>query len=296
MANPQTMTPSPPSLPPLRVPAILRRYGLRPKKSLGQNFLVDDSALRKIVASAGITEADLVLEVGPGLGSLTRFLATQANRVIAVELDGKLMPPLREVLEPFHNITLLQGDILAQDIQALLTAADPQTPVETYVVVANIPYYITSALIRQLLEAAVKPDRIVLTVQREVAMRICADPPRMSLLALSVQVYGHPRVTAKIPAGSFYPPPTVDSAVIRVDLYPEPLIPPPYTETFFRLAKAGFSQKRKNLRNSLSGGLAVSKEQAENLLAAAEIDPRRRAETLTMDEWKALSYLFGGRD
>ncbi|RPI77498.1 MAG: 16S rRNA (adenine(1518)-N(6)/adenine(1519)-N(6))-dimethyltransferase, partial [Chloroflexi bacterium] len=146
----------------------------------------------------------------------------------------------------------------------------------------------TSALIRQLLEARLKPRRLVLTVQREVAERITASPNDMSLLALSVQVYGKPVITGTIPAGAFFPAPNVDSAIVRTDLYPEPLIPFPQLPIFFRLAKAGFSQKRKTLRNSLAGGLALPPQDVQNLLESAGIDPKRRAETLTIEEWKQV--------
>lgn len=286
------------SLPPLRIPSLLRKYGLRPKKGLGQNFLVEDPSLQKVVCSAEITKDEVVLEIGAGLGSLTRYLSIHAKSVVAVEIDRNLIPPLREILDAYPNVSIIHGDILDLEIDQLLnsaitdvqsTATSPGQP--AYVVVANIPYYITSALIRHLLESRARPNRIILTVQREVATRICAGTPAMSLLALSVQVYGEPRITAKIPAGAFYPPPTVDSAVIRIDLYPLPLIPPPYTETFFHLVKAGFSQRRKNLRNSLSAGLGIEKTEAATLLEAASIDPRRRAQTLRMDEWEALTLL-----
>jgi 16S rRNA (adenine1518-N6/adenine1519-N6)-dimethyltransferase len=159
----------------------------------------------------------------------------------------------------------------------------------TYLVVANIPYYITSALIRHLLEASHQPARMILTVQREVSQRICAETGRMNLLALSVQVYGKPVVVTRIPAGAFYPAPQVDSAVVRIDLYPTSVIPTPYLDTFFRLAKAGFSQKRKTLRNALAGGMHWSKPQAYEILQSAEIDPKRRAETLSLNDWERLA-------
>jgi len=165
-------------------------------------------------------------------------------------------------------------------------------PPPRYRVVANIPYYITSALIRHLLEAPQPPELLVLTVQREVAERICAAPGELSLLALSVQVYGQPKIAARIPAGAFYPPPKVDSAVIRLDLYDQPRIPAPLLPTFFRLAKAGFSQKRKTLRNALAGGLGWKPVQAEALLHQAGIDPGRRAETLSLEEWGAMTESY----
>jgi 16S rRNA (adenine1518-N6/adenine1519-N6)-dimethyltransferase len=277
---------------PLDVPGLLRRYGLRPDKSLGQNFLVDPAALRRVVAAAEVGPQDAVLEIGPGLGSLTRCLAAEASQVVAVELDPDLIPPLREVLSDYDNIRIVEGDILDQDPGELMAeVARPGSP-SAYLVVANIPYYITSALIRRLLEADPRPSRVVLTIQKEVAARITAAPGDMSLLALSVQVYGQPGVAAHIPAGAFYPIPNVDSAVVRIDLYDEPVIPVPLLGDFFHLAKAGFSQKRKNLKNALSGGLGWRPERAVALLQAAEIDPRRRAQTLSLDEWKKLAGLY----
>lgn len=268
-------------LPPLHVPALLRKYGLKPDKRLGQVFLVEPIALQRVVEAAEILTGDSVLEIGAGLGSLTRYLAAAASKVVAVEVDERIMPALQEILTPFTNISLVYGDILELDPAELMGQAG-------YLVVANIPYYITSLIMRHLLETRLRPQRVVLTVQREVAGRICAQPGEMNLLALSVQVYGKPLVAAYIPAGSFYPLPKVDSAVIRVDIYPTPVIPYTHLDLFFRLAKAGFSQKRKTLRNALAGGLAWKTEQVEQLLQAASIDPRRRAETLSLEEWQRL--------
>jgi 16S rRNA (adenine1518-N6/adenine1519-N6)-dimethyltransferase len=269
------------NLPALNVPELLRNYGLQPDKRLGQNFLVDPSALEQVLQAAEIDGEANVLEIGPGLGSLTRLLARRARRVVAVELDANLLPPLYQVLAPYSNVEIVQGDILAHDPARLMGAAG-------YRVVANIPYYITSALIRHLLEARLKPQRLVLTVQHEVAERICAMPGDLSLLALSVQVYGDPRIAARIPAGAFYPAPKVDSAVVRVDLRARPAIPAAELEAFFRLAKAGFSQKRKTLRNALAGGLRLTTAQSSQLLETAGIDPMRRAETLSLEEWRKL--------
>lgn len=275
------------SPPPLDVAGLLRRYGLRPDKRLGQNFLVDTTTLQRVVEVAGVLPEDTVLEIGPGLGSLTCFLAEAARRVVAVELDAGLLAPLRETIAAYQNVELVQGDILALD-PAKLMAAPGASDAAPYLVVANIPYYITSALIRHLLETGRKPERLVLTVQREVAERISASPGEMSMLALSVQVYGDPKIVLRIPAGAFYPAPKVDSAVVRVDLYPEPRIPSSLLDTFFRLAKAGFSQKRKTLRNSLSAGLHRTPAQAADILQTAGIDPQRRAETLSLEEWARL--------
>ncbi len=269
------------SLPPLHIAALLRRYDLRPSKGLGQNFLQDKDALQKIVSAAGLSPADTVLEIGPGLGSLTRYLALSARSVTAVELDRKLFPVLESVLVPYKNVRLVQGDILKLDPAELMKAPG-------YVVVANIPYYITSMVIRHLLEAKQHPSRMVLTVQKEVAERICAGAGRMSLLALSVQVYGKPVIGTTIPGEAFYPPPKVDSAVLCIEIYPQPVIPADRLDKFFTLIKAGFSQKRKTLRNALSGGLQIASVESEELLCSGGIDPRRRAETLSLDEWGNL--------
>jgi len=269
-------------IPPLNAAALLKRYALRAHRGLGQNFLQDPLVLEKIVSAAEIQSRDTVLEIGPGLGSLTRYLAVSAKEVVAVELDEHLLPPLKAILTPYQNIRLIHGDILKLSPKDLKLEND-------YIVVANIPYYITSAVIRHLLESESKPRRIVLTVQKEVAQRICAEPGDMSLLALSVQVYGKPRIAAHIPANAFFPAPKVDSAVLMVDIYSSPQIKEELMSTFFKLIKAGFSQKRKTLRNSLSSGLHISPTEAADLLTQVNIDPQRRAETLSIEEWEELS-------
>ncbi len=271
-------------IPPLRAAELLKRYGLHASKSLGQNFLEDSNALEDILHAAEIQPEDTILEIGPGLGSLTRYLAICARQVVAVELDEKLFPPLKAVLKPHANVRLIHGDILQLSPSDLIDQPG-------YLVAANIPYYITSAIIRHLLENPPKPRRIVLTLQKEVAERICARPGGLSLLALSVQVYGRPRIAARIPAEAFFPAPKVDSAVLVVEVYPSPLIQPSLLETFFRLIKAGFSQKRKTLRNSLSAGLHISTTESGSLLQSANIDPMRRAETLSIEEWESLCRL-----
>jgi 16S rRNA (adenine1518-N6/adenine1519-N6)-dimethyltransferase len=276
------------SIPPLDAARLLQRYGLKPDRSLGQNFLQDPEALEAIASAADLDREDTALEIGPGLGSLTRYLAAAAGRVVAVELDERLLPALRATLAACGNVEIIQGDILKLE-PARLVGQDG------YVVAANIPYYITSAVTRHLLDRAagddkgVHPRRMVLTVQKEVAARICADPGDLSLLALSVQVYGKPRITGTVPASAFYPVPNVDSACLRVDMYGEPLVPPELLGWFFRAAKAGFSQKRKTLRNSLSGGLQLSTTETESLLEKAGISPQRRAETVSIEEWGRLA-------
>lgn len=266
----------------LNAPALLRAHGLQPKKSLGQNFLADPSGLDKVIQAAGLSPDDTVLEIGAGLGSLTVLLAQTVRRVIAVEIDHGLIAPLTEAVSEYDNVRIVEGDILKIPPEELNLG-------EAYLVVANIPYYISSAIIRRLLETQNRPARIVLTVQQEVAERICAKDGKFSLLALSVQVFGVPRIQARIGAGCFYPAPDVDSAVLSITLFPQPLIATEELDAFFRLARAGFSQKRKTLRNTLSAGLGLPAVQAESLLAAAGIDPRRRAETLSIAEWGQLT-------
>ena len=267
---------------------LIRLYDLDPKKSLGQNFLVDDSYLDEIVAAADLTEADTVLEIGPGLGTLTRALGDRAGRVVAVELDDRLITVLRTGFATRDNITIVHGDILELDPPALLAAANEARADAAYKVVANLPYYITSPVLRHLLEATPPAQRIVVMVQQEVAARICAAPGDLSILAVSVQFYAVPSIVCSVPARAFYPRPKVDSAVLRLDVRPQPYFPEADPTRFFAIVRAGFGQKRKQLLNSLSGGLGLDKAQIRAALEAAGIDPRRRAQTLSLDEWGAL--------
>jgi len=258
--------------------ALLKKHNLRPDKNLGQNFLTDPGILDSIVDTAEVKNEDTVLEIGAGLGHLTRHLAGTAKQVVAVELDKRLISILEQNLQSFSNIRIVQGDILQLKPSDLIAE-------DNYLVVANIPYYITSSIIRILLESGAKPKRIILTIQYEVAQRVCAVSDQMSVLALSVLIYGEPILVRRIPAKAFYPTPKVDSAIIRIDLYPEPILPAEKRELFFKLVKAGFLHKRKTLRNSLSTGLKWPSEKTEALLTAAEINPQRRAETLSLSEW-----------
>jgi 16S rRNA (adenine1518-N6/adenine1519-N6)-dimethyltransferase len=278
------------------VRTLLARWDLRPSKGLGQNFLVDRTALDKIVAAAELTHDDIVLEVGAGLGTLTKRLARGAGHVVAVELDQRLMPVLQSVLADLHNVTLIQGDILALDPATLIGAASGQRAASSiqYKVVANLPYYITSAVLRHLLEASLKPQRLVLTVQREVAERLVAKPGHMSLLAVSVQFYGRPQLLFRVRPGSFYPAPGVESAVVRVDLHATPPVPIEDTGAFFRVVRAGFAQRRKQLRNALAAGLRRSPEEVAAKLREAGVDPRRRAQTLSLEEWASVAYVLVG--
>jgi len=267
--------------PAVNIPALLRRYGLHARKGFGQNFLSDPQILGAIVTAAELPCGMPVLEIGPGLGTLTRTLLAAGAQVTAVELDAALAGILEDQFTSQTAIQIVRGDILRLDPSVLMGERESA-------VVANIPYNITSAIFRHLLEARLPPRRIVLTVQQEVAERICALPGDLSLLALSVQVYGSPRVCLRVPASAFYPPPRVNSAVVRVDPYERPLVPTAQRDAFFRLARAGFSQKRKTLRNSLAGGLGIDVSESEALLRRASIEAGRRAETLSIAEWLRL--------
>lgn len=250
---------------------------------------MDSEQLARIVAAAELGPTDTVLEVGPGLGVLTDALARSAGRVVAVELDPGMRAVLAQVLGAHANVAIVGADILEvepADVLALPPEAGGTWP--CYKLVANLPYQITSAVLRHLLEARVRPERAVIMVQKEVAERILAGPGAMSVLAVAVQVYARPSLVSIVPADAFYPAPKVDSAVLRLDVFPEPLVATEHLPSFFRVVRAGFGQKRKQLKNSLASGLALEPEAALHLLAAAGIEPRRRAETLSLEEWAAL--------
>lgn len=269
---------------------LLKKYQLHPKKKLGQNFLVDPNHLSKIVIAAAIEPHERVLEVGPGLGALTPHLATAARYLLAVEIDGDMLAILQNELAALPNVHFVQADILAHAPTDLWTGIDPGFRRDAgYVVVANLPYYITSAVIRHFLESDTPPDRMLLTMQKEVAQRIVATPGEMSLLAVSVQFYGRARIKHLIPASAFLPPPKVESAVLEIRRHAPALVNVANPKQYFQVVRAGFSQKRKQLKNSLAGGLGETQAQATSWLEAANIDPRRRAETLSLAEWARLT-------
>lgn len=257
---------------------ILQAYNLEPKKSLGQNFLFDPNILERIADAANLSLQDEVLEIGPGLGSLTAVIAERVQSVTAVELDQRFIPILLRQLADYDNVRVIHGDILEQKPDALF-----QRP---YKVVANVPYYITGAILRHLLSAIPKPSRVVMTVQKEVAERVTAVAPHMSLLAVSVQFYGTAKLEDTIKAGAFWPRPDVDSAILSIDLTDWDRSDVD-EQAFFRLVKMGFSQKRKQLQKNLRG-LGYDKNHIKQLLATAEIDGTRRAQTLSIAEWVTL--------
>ncbi|MBM4464846.1 MAG: ribosomal RNA small subunit methyltransferase A [Chloroflexi bacterium] len=300
---------------------LLKEFDIRPKKSLGQNFLTDQRALECIVEAAELGGEDVVLEIGPGLGTLTRVLAERAGKVIAVELDQRLVGILSQTLADLPNVEIVHGDILQLDPAELIRGAmrpcglslrakpcSPapllacsSAPLPPYKVVANLPYYITSAILRHFLTGKAKPRLMVVTVQLEVARRITAEPGDMSLLAVSVQFYGRPRIVARIKASAFYPSPQVDSAVIRIDVDGHPVVEvddadspstsrrgelvEPSGHSFFEVVRAGFAQRRKQLRNALAAELALPASEVAQALSKAGVNPGRRAQTLSIAEW-----------
>lgn len=265
-------------------------HGLTPKKNYGQNFMHDPNAREKIIRTADLSPTDTVIEVGPGTGILTTDLAAEVKQVISIEIDKRLEPILNETFQDTHNINFIFEDIL-KTIPADLLNGETD-----YKVVANVPYYITSAILRHFLEAPIKPKMLVITMQLEVAERLVATAGDMSLLAVSVQYYGQARLISKLNPAVFWPRPEVDSAIIRIDTYDHNPLEVPSDEAFFRVVKAGFSMKRKQLKNSLSGGLGLKSTELESLTHETGIDLRRRAETLSLTEWAALSRALKAGD
>ena len=277
-----------------------QRCFIQPNKLLGQNFLRDKNILRKIILAANLTSNDTVLEVGPGEGTLTKELAQVAGRVVAVEKDRALAAQLKIKFANTKNTEIIEGDILKINLQKLLSchpersegsidsSATPQNDnFSPYKVVANIPYYLTSHLIRLLLEADNPPQDMALMVQKEVAQRICAKPPEMSLLSVSVQFYATPQIIAKIPRGAFYPRPKVDSAIIKI--VPSLKHRGADAKNFFRVLHAGFAHPRKQLLNNLSTELKLPRERIGKIIISAGLSPSQRAEKLNIDDWKNLA-------
>ena len=272
----------------------LQRFDLRARKRLGQHFLIDEAVQQRIISAAELTSSDIVLEVGPGLGILTRELAKQADWVIAVELDDKLAALLKETLASFHNVTIINEDILRIDPAALLQEQKTRFPpaMSQYKVVANLPYYITSPVLRHFLEASAKPKMMLVMVQKEVAEAIVAGPGKRSVLSIAVQFFGKPGIISYVPSKSFYPAPKVDSAILRIDVYSQPTVAVSDKKSFFEMVRAGFAAPRKQFVNSLAQGLKSPKPEVLALLEKADIAAQRRAETLTLEEWAQLWQVF----
>jgi 16S rRNA (adenine1518-N6/adenine1519-N6)-dimethyltransferase len=267
----------------------LLAHNIRPNKRLGQNFLIDKSALQKLIHAAEISEDDTIVEVGAGIGTITVELAQRAKKVIAVEKDGTLIPLLEQAMKDYHNVEIVRGDILKTGFKfpfdKLRVPSGVEGHVSSFKLVGNIPYYLTAPLIRKFLEAQNPPASITLMVQKEMAERICARPPDMSIWAVSVQVYAKSEITSYVPRSSFWPQPRVDSAILKITPFPRDR--KFIAAKFFRVVRAGFASPRKQLANTLSKGLGISRADTEQWLRSRGIDPKRRAETLTVEEWKS---------
>ncbi len=276
-----------------QVKALLRQSGLKAKKRLGQHFLVDEDVLECILSAAELSHEDIVVEVGPGLGILTKRLAAIAGEVIAVELDSKLASILIKRMAPFPNVRIIHADILKITPQQILEdySTTPELS-QGYKVVANLPYYITSPILRHFLEASLKPSLMVIMVQKEVGQAIAANPGKMSLLTVAAQFYSKPSIITSVPAKSFYPPPKVDSVVLRLDVYSKPPIEVSDVNGFFDIVTCGFRSRRKQLRNSLAQALGMPPTQVASLLEEAGIEAKRRAETLGLEDWRELWQVF----
>jgi 16S rRNA (adenine1518-N6/adenine1519-N6)-dimethyltransferase len=271
-----------------QVKNLLRQSGLKARKSLGQHFLIDEAVLSTIIEAAELSSKDTVIEVGPGLGILTTELARHAGNVIAVELDTQLASLLKRRLASLPNLSVISADILKVTPSQLLGGK------RRYKVVANLPYYITSPVLRYFVEASPKPSLMVMMVQKEVGEAIVAGPGGMSLLAVSLRVYSQARIISNVPSRCFYPQPKVDSVILRFDLLPEPAVKVADMNGFFEVVKSGFSSPRKQLHNSLAHGLGMKPADVAPFLKRADIDLKRRAETLSLEEWAKLYEVLAG--
>jgi len=270
---------------------ICRLLDIKPARSKGQNFLINEKIYDDIIAAADLQPTDTVLEIGPGLGFLTAKLARQVKKVIAVELDDKLADYLQMGVgsQDIENVEIVNEDILRFRADSYLRGQD-------YKIVANLPYNITSIFLRQFLTAEYKPRYLTLMLQKEVAERIAALPPEMSVLAISVQYYADPKIIRTVKAGNFWPEPEVDSAVIKLtgkdSFFPTGAGQREKDKRFFRLVKIGFSAKRKMLKNNLAGGLKIEAKIVENILIEQRFDPKIRAEELALTDWQKLFAAF----
>lgn len=257
----------------------------RRRKALGQHWLVDRRVLGRIARAADFSDADTVIEVGAGSGLLTELLARRASRLIAVDIDPALAAALRERFRGRDNVSVVERDVLALTPEEIVARGGGRLP---YVVVGNLPYFIGTAIVRHFLNARAQPRWLLVTLQSEVAESIAAAPGRMSYLGVQVQYYAEPRVLFEIPAGAFRPAPKVRSAVVRLDTRDGFAVEVDDREAFMRLVRAGFAAPRKHLRNALAIGLEVGPGEAEAMLAEAGVEPARRAQTLSLEEWAGL--------
>lgn len=272
---------------------LLRQFGVKPRKSLGQHFLIDETVLECILSAAELNPGDIVVEVGPGLGILTEGLAKQGAQVIAVELDRKLVTLLKRRLTAFPDVKIINADILRVTPRQILESKSAVSALfQGYKVIANLPYYITSPLLRHFFEALPQPSEMIVMVQKEVGEAMVAKPGNMSLLSVKTQFYSKPTIVSYVPPSSFYPPPKVDSVILRLDVYSQPPIEIPNPASFFDVVMHGFSSPRKQLRNSLAHSLDMPPSQVTLLLEQTGIEGERRAETLSLEEWRELWKVF----
>ena len=275
--------------------AVLQKYHFNFQKKFGQNFLIDTHVLERIIEAAGITKDDFVLEIGPGIGTMTQYLCENAREVTAVEIDQNLIPILADTLSAYDNVTVINEDILKLDIVKLAEEKNAGKPIK---VVANLPYYITTPIIMGLFESHVPIDSITIMVQKEVADRMQVGPGTKDYgaLSLAVQYYAKPEIIANVPPNCFIPRPNVGSAVIRLDRYAEPPVQTLDEQFMFSVIRASFNQRRKTLVNGLSNapGLNVSKEKIKEVLARMELSETVRGETLTLEQFAQLADLLRG--
>lgn len=273
---------------------LVKKHGFKFTKSLGQNFLIDDNIVDKIVAGAGIGPEDKIIEVGPGIGTLTREMASRAETLMAVEIDKNLIPILADTLGDYDNVKIVNEDIIKADIRGLIDENLGGGPVK---LVANLPYYITTPIIMRFLEENINVTDIVVMVQKEVAERMNAQPGGKDFGALSVavQYYCDTEIVAKVPRHLFVPQPNVDSIVIALRVRPERKYKVDDEDLYFKVVKAAFGQRRKTLLNSISSMGNLAKDQVKEALEEAGIDPKRRGETLSLDEFAILSNVIGNK-
>ena len=273
---------------------LVKKHGFKFTKSLGQNFLIDDNIVDKIVAGAGIGPGDKIIEVGPGIGTLTREMASRAQNLMAVEIDKNLIPILEDTLGDYDNVKIVNEDIIKADIRGLIDENLGGGPVK---LVANLPYYITTPIIMRFLEENINVTDIVVMVQKEVAERMNAQPggKDFSALSVAVQYYCDTEIVAKVPRHLFVPQPNVDSIVIALRVRPERKYKVDDEDLYFKVVKAAFGQRRKTLLNSISSMGNLAKDQVKEALEEAGIDPKRRGETLSLDEFAILSNVIGNK-
>ena len=265
---------------------ILKAYHLSPNFTYGQNFLIDDFVLQDIVGASGVTSADAVLEIGPGIGNLTRLLCERAGFVLSIEKDDKFFPILHGIKKDYKkNFRFEIADALEYNFQSFFQ----EQGFKSYKVVANIPYYITGKILQMLLSAKFKPTSVTVLTQKEVAQNLVARPGDLGLLAISVQLYGEPKIVQTVLAKSFYPAPKVDSAVVKIDLFKKPKYDIGDEKKFFKILKACFTGKRKQIHNTLVNNLKLEKAQVLKILAEIKIAPSSRPQELSIEQWVELS-------